>query len=129
MQINHGRWSSARVPHAVDEPTEEKRITMIRIFVATAALLSLQMHGTLAADAAQGEQLAQRWCASCHAVTADARQATDIPPPFTAIAQRPDFNAARLAYFLLNPHPIMPNMGLSRTEATDLAAYIASLRK
>lgn len=102
---------------------------MMRISVASAALLGLQIQAGLAADAGHGQQLAQRWCAGCHAVNADARQTTDIPPPFAAVAQRPDFDAARLAYFLLNPHPVMPNMGLSRTEATDLAAYIASLRK
>jgi hypothetical protein len=27
--------------------------------------------------------------------------------------------------FLLDPHPKMPNLSLTRTEATDLAAYIA----
>jgi hypothetical protein len=29
---------------------------------------------------------------------------------------------------LLEPHPKMPNMSLSRTEAADLAAYIATLK-
>jgi hypothetical protein len=29
---------------------------------------------------------------------------------------------------LLDPHPKMPDMGLTRSEAADLAAYIASLR-
>jgi hypothetical protein len=29
-----------------------------------------------------------------------------------------------LAYFLLTPHPRMPDMGLTRSEAADLAAYI-----
>jgi hypothetical protein len=28
----------------------------------------------------------------------------------------------------MDPHPKMPNMSLSRTEAADLAAYIASLK-
>jgi hypothetical protein len=31
--------------------------------------------------------------------------------------------------FLLDPHPKMPDMSLTRTEAGDLAAYIASLGK
>ena len=31
------------------------------------------------------------------------------------------------AFFLLEPHPKMPNMQLSRSEAADLAAYIATL--
>jgi hypothetical protein len=29
-----------------------------------------------------------------------------------------------LAFFLLTPHPRMPDMNLSRSEAADLAAYI-----
>ena len=36
--------------------------------------------------------------------------------------------AAKLALFLMDPHPKMPNMQLSRTEAADLAAYIATLK-
>jgi len=81
------------------------------------------------ADVGHGEQLARRWCASCHVVAADQRQASADAPAFAAIARRPDFDAARLAFFLLEPHPIMPNMGLTRLEAADLAAYIASLAK
>jgi hypothetical protein len=29
---------------------------------------------------------------------------------------------------LLDPHPKMPDMGLSRSDAADLAAYIAALK-
>jgi hypothetical protein len=32
-----------------------------------------------------------------------------------------------LAFFLLDPHPKMPDMALTRAEAADLAAYISSL--
>jgi mono/diheme cytochrome c family protein len=88
-----------------------------------------QLQHSVAADAAHGQQLALRWCAACHAVAPDAARTTDVPPPFANVAQRPDFDVNRLAFFLLDPHPVMPNMGLSRTEAADLAAYIASLRK
>jgi len=84
----------------------------------------------MAADAAHGEQLAQRWCASCHIVDgAERRVVSDQPPAFVSVARQPDFNADRLTAFLLEPHPVMPNMSLSRGEAADLAAYIASLRK
>jgi hypothetical protein len=31
--------------------------------------------------------------------------------------------------FLLDPHPKMPDMSLTRTEAADIAAYIGSLRR
>ena len=38
------------------------------------------------------------------------------------------YAVAKLTFFLLDPHPKMPNMQLTRTEAGDLAAYIASLK-
>ena len=81
------------------------------------------------ADPDNGERLAHRWCAACHVVSATQRRSTtDQPPTFASIAKTPGFDAAKLALFLLNPHPKMPDMGLSRTEAADLAAYIATLK-
>ena len=84
---------------------------------------------SVAADASQGEQLARRWCASCHVVAGDQRQATQEAPPFATIARTPGFDANRLAFFLLNPHPKMPDMSLTRSEAGDLAAYIGSFAR
>ncbi|MDH2353118.1 cytochrome c [Bradyrhizobium sp. SSUT112] len=75
----------------------------------------------LAADADHGADLARRWCAS------QAQASADVPS-FASVARSPDFNSEKLALFLLDPHPKMPNFPLSRTEAGDLAAYIASLR-
>jgi mono/diheme cytochrome c family protein len=80
-----------------------------------------------AADSANGQRLAERWCASCHVVSAGQRQASADVAPFASIAKIPDFNAQKLAYFLLAPHPKMPDMALSRREAEDMAAYIAAL--
>jgi len=80
------------------------------------------------ADANNGERLAHRWCEACHLVSATQRSATDQVPPFGSIAKMPVFDAAKIALFLLDPHPKMPNMGLSRTEAADLAAYIVTLK-
>jgi len=85
--------------------------------------------GARAADAANGEQIARRWCASCHVVASDQSTTTGEAPPFAAIAGKPDFDAGKVAFFLLDPHPKMPNMGLSRNEAADLAAYIAKLKQ
>jgi hypothetical protein len=45
------------------------------------------------------------------------------------IAAKTDFSPERVAYFLLEPHPKMPSFPLSRTEASDIAAYISSLRR
>ncbi len=80
-----------------------------------------------AADPDHGKVLAQRWCVNCHLVGPEQQTATTDAPPFASVAKRPDFNESRLAFFLLDPHPKMPNMQLSRDDATDLAAYIASL--
>jgi mono/diheme cytochrome c family protein len=82
-----------------------------------------------AADAYNGERLARRWCEPCHVVASDQRQVTGEAPPFATIARRPGFDQARLAFFLLDPHPKMPDMSLTRFEAGDLAAYIATLAK
>ena len=81
------------------------------------------------ADANNGERLAHRWCAACHVVSAAQRQSTtDQAPTFANIAKTPGFDAARIALFLLDPHPKMPDMELSRAEAGDIAAYIATLK-
>lgn len=84
--------------------------------------------GASAADVQHGKDLAQRWCADCHLVSADQTRASADAAPFATVARQPDFSAARLAFFLLDPHPKMPNMSLSRTEASDLAGYIATMK-
>lgn len=91
--------------------------------------MGLLASGARAADATNGEKLARRWCVSCHVVGEGQRQANADTPPFSSIAGRPDFTAAQVALFLLTPHPRMPDMNLSRNEAADLAAYIASQKK
>jgi mono/diheme cytochrome c family protein len=82
-----------------------------------------------AADPAQGETLAKRWCASCHIVAPDQTRGADNAPPFASIAKRPGFHVDAVARFLMDPHPKMPDMQLGRREAADLGAYIGSLGK
>jgi mono/diheme cytochrome c family protein len=105
---------------------------MKMIPIVSALLIASAVLGSspiFAADAEHGAALARRWCSSCHVVAANQRQVTGEAPPFATIARRPDFDVNRLAFFLLDPHPKMPDMGLSRSEAADLAAYIAALAK
>jgi mono/diheme cytochrome c family protein len=106
------------------------RKQIIRVARTSVLLTALAAGATPAfsADAGNGERLARRWCAPCHVVANDQRQPTSEAPPFAAVAHTPGFDAGKLALFLLNPHPKMPDMGLSRAEAADLAAYIASLK-
>ena len=76
-----------------------------------------------------GAKIARHWCSSCHIVADDQARGTDNVPTFAAIAATPGLDASRIAKFLADPHPKMPDMQLSRSEAADLAAYIASQRK
>ena len=96
---------------------------------ASAGLMALVLVASVssqAADATRGQQLAQQWCASCHIVTHDQARGADNVPAFAAIARRPGFDAEKLARFLMDPHPKMPDIQLDRREAGDLAAYIES---
>jgi mono/diheme cytochrome c family protein len=80
----------------------------------------------LAADASNGGRLAMRWCAACHVVANDQREANTDAPPFEEIAKR--FSEPGLVTFLLDPHAKMPDMNLTRFEAADIAAYVSTLR-
>ena len=80
-------------------------------------------------DPAHGEQLAKRWCASCHIVSPEQARGADNAPAFASIAKIPGFSADKIAKFLMDPHPKMPDMQLGRDEAQDLGAYIAGLTR
>ena len=106
---------------------KHRRLALLRRLLSVAAIMAATP--ACAADAYNGARLAHRWCAACHVVSATQRSVTtDQAPPFATIAKAPGFDAAKVALFLLDPHPKMPDMGLSRTEAADLAAYIATLK-
>jgi mono/diheme cytochrome c family protein len=98
--------------------------------LALSLLLLATVAGTSAysADTLKGETLAKRWCAACHIVSSAQQQGTSQAPPFSAVASKPNFSERALAYFLLTPHPRMPDMNLTRNEAADLAAYITTQR-
>ena len=98
-----------------------------RLFVI--ATVGLIVSAVMAADKNHGAELAKRWCASCHLVDSGQTQASADVPPFATIARMSDFTPEKVAFFLLDPHPKMPNFPLSRNEAADIAAYIGSLRK
>lgn len=106
-----------------------KLMTSGQYLLVVAGMVALILSPAMAADPNHGAELAKRWCASCHVVESAQKQASADVPPFSAIANKSDFSAQKLAFFLLDPHPKMPNFPLSRIEAGDIAAYIGSLRK
>ena len=118
-----------RYPLVRLQTIRRKRMLSGRHLLVVAGMVGLILSPAEAADANHGAELAKRWCASCHVVDGGQKQASADVPPFSAVANRSDFSPEKLAFFLLDPHPKMPNFPLSRNEAGDIAAYIGSLRK
>ena len=103
----------------------------MRRMAAIPVLFALSLSGApaaFAADAARGGELARRWCAVCHLVAPDQERVPTVAPPFGTIGKRPGFDLRALSQTMLAPHPQMPDRGLSRDEAEDIAAYIGTLR-
>jgi mono/diheme cytochrome c family protein len=98
---------------------------LVACLVAAMALVAVPANAT---DPATGERIATRWCASCHALGRAEPKTRTEAASFAEIARIPEFNERLLAFFLLDPHPKMPDMSLTRAEAADLAAYIHSMR-
>ncbi|MCC6981742.1 MAG: cytochrome c [Bauldia sp.] len=104
-----------------------KPFAMLFTFVAAGGLMaSGDAHGQ--GIASEGGEIAARWCAPCHRVSADQPIANADVPGFAEIAARSADDYAWLATFLADPHPPMPDFSLTRQEIADLVAYIASLR-
>jgi mono/diheme cytochrome c family protein len=114
--------------HALHRRTRFKAAASRRAAIFVFALFATLSNGVAApADPANGERLAKQWCAACHIVSADQTRGADNVPGFSAIAKMRGFSAENIGQFLLDPHPKMPDMQLTRDEARDLGAYIASL--
>lgn len=100
-----------------------RALTLIGFSAGAAALAAAP---AVAGDAHKGGVIAKRWCASCHVVAKDQTTAVADAPTFFDIARRRT-DRKQLANFLVDPHPPMPNMHLSRREIDDIVAYIRSL--
>ena len=102
---------------------------LARIHILIVAATAFGGSQAMAADADHGGELAKRWCAACHLVESSQKQASADVASFAAIAQKSDFTPEKVAFFLLDPHPKMPELPLSRAAAEDIAAYVESLRQ
>ncbi len=96
------------------------------ILTGLAAAAAFAAAPAFAGDAQKGAVIAKRWCASCHVVAKDQTSAVADAPSFFEIAQRRTDRKA-LSNFLVDPHPPMPDMHLSRREIDDIVTYIRSL--
>ncbi|MGI9522541.1 MAG: c-type cytochrome [Hyphomicrobiaceae bacterium] len=81
-------------------------------------------------DPLRGRQLAQSFCINCHLVDPDQSGGINEGiPSFRAIANRPGQTHENIVNFLVEPHPPMPDMQLTRSEIRDLTAYLDTLRR
>lgn len=80
-----------------------------------------------AGDPGLGERVARQWCANCHIVAADQTSGNPDVPTFFEIARNPLMAGEKLGEFLIDPHPVMPDMALTRNEVDNLVSYIRSL--
>jgi mono/diheme cytochrome c family protein len=95
------------------------------IALASSVLLAGTAGSASAEDGGRGATLAHTWCQNCHVVSASQTSTVATQaPPFSEIARRKDLDGTRLSFFLNAPHPPMPQMQLTRSDADDLAAYI-----
>ena len=87
----------------------------------------LSAHAATASGNAQaGRDLVMRSCISCHAPNETAK-ATDGAPPLSFIARDNKQRPAFIRGWLMDPHPPMPGIMLSRQQINDIIAYLESL--
>ncbi len=90
-------------------------------------------------DIERGRELIARYgCTACHAMPGAANQGSNVGPPLHKIAHRAYIGGvlpntpADMVRWLQNPPEVdartaMPNLGISKAEATDIAAYLYTL--
>lgn len=101
---------------------------MSRTGMICAALALAAATAASAGEIAPGRDFAERWCTGCHIVGPGIRGGT-VGPGFEEIAGKPGRTAESLSNWMVAPHPPMPNLDVTPEEASDVAAYILSLRK
>ena len=101
-------------------------------FMSSFALIALggpSFGQSLTGNVQEGGQIAERWCSACHLVSDRQERVPIDAPTFMSIAERSHEAIDALAGFLMDPHPPMPDLSLTREEIRHLLAYIASLRE
>jgi cytochrome c len=79
-------------------------------------------------DPIAGRQLADRWCATCHAFPGSTQATATGAPSFSAVAANKAITPLALRAFLQTTHDRMPDLHLSNIEMDDVIAFILSTR-
>ena len=88
--------------------------------------LLLAASAAIAGDPAGGEALAQARCSQCHNIGRTKPAVETAIPSFAAIAARAATTEQSVAAVIQGPH--MSGLNLPPAIATDIAAYVLSLR-
>lgn len=84
---------------------------------------------TSAARAVLGKEIAKLWCSHCHLVEpTDTGNVQSDVITFREIANREGQSELRMQKFMMDPHPPMPKLELTREDRHNLVAYILSLK-
>jgi mono/diheme cytochrome c family protein len=100
---------------------------MFRITAIAALAATLSCSAANAGDAQNGLLLARQWCTSCHQVE-QSGPIRDFVPSFVSLANRHDQDLSWVRLWLMNPHPPMTGLNLSRAQIDDVVAYLTSLQ-
>ena len=82
----------------------------------------------LAQNVENGRRLSERWCSECHAID-PAPGKSNRAQSLASIAAKQTISAEMIASFLRLPHATMPNLPLTRSDASDIAAFIMGMKK
>ena len=95
-----------------------------------AVSLAFMVHAGTAAsaggDPAAGQKLAQARCSLCHTIGRMPGPDNGAIPSFGTLADRPSTSAQSIAAVVSGPH--MSGLNLPPDQASDVAAYVLSLR-
>jgi mono/diheme cytochrome c family protein len=76
-----------------------------------------------------GYRLAQEVCAECHGIESEDLISPNMDAPaFFDVANKPGITVVALSVWFRTPHPTMPNFIITEDEASDLIAYIFTLK-
>lgn len=77
-------------------------------------------------NAEAGKQLVLNSCTTCHAPTGT-NEASDQAPPLSFLARDNKSHPEWVHAWLMDPHPPMPEIMLSRQQVADVMAYLSTL--
>ena len=100
-------------------------MVLLKITIAF-AILCFALPASAQGNVDAGRQLVTRSCTTCHAASETAT-ATDGAPPLSFVARDNKQNPAWIRGWLMDPHPPMPGIMLSRQQIADIIAYLNAL--